>query len=162
GPIVEVRSIEAAKALDAPAFELGTDRRIERDIRARHLVPHRAKKPGQRPHSAPRHADAMDSHDDSLLVSPDDVEAEWGLDDGAHLPHFESERRIGERLYHHVAREAAEIAVLPRSAGLVRVRRHDLVEVLPLLDEIERFVRSQTRFVLAARDALRSVFRALV
>src|SRR5882762_4786398 len=98
----------------------------------------------------------------SLFGSPDHVKAERALDDGAHLPDVERERRVGEGADHLVAREAAEIAVTCGPARFVGVSRHDLVEVLPLFDEVERLVRSRACLVLAARDAARRGLRTLV
>jgi hypothetical protein len=62
GPIGDVRRIEPAQAPHAPSLELRAHGRIERDVRAGHLVPDRPEQAGQGPHSAPRHADAMDAH----------------------------------------------------------------------------------------------------
>jgi hypothetical protein len=93
------------------------------------------------------------------LVSPDHVKAEGGLDDRADLPHVEREGSVGERFHHHVARETTEIAVLDRTARLVRVGGDDLVEVLPFLDEVQRLGGAQTRFFFGAFDLRGSALR---
>ena len=58
----------------------------------------------------------------------DDVEAELGFDDRAHLVLAQLEHRILERLDHRAAAEAAEVAPLGSRAGILRARLGQLGE----------------------------------
>src|SRR4051812_32692682 len=89
---------------------------------------------GPRACRARRHQGAACPRASALLRATDDVKAERALDDRAHLPHVERERRVGKRPNHLVAREPPEIPVPRRAAGLIGVRGHHLVEILPRFD----------------------------
>jgi hypothetical protein len=84
------------------------------------------------------------------------VKTELGFHDLRHLADFEREGGVGERGYHRLAVEFAQIPAAIGRAGFVRVLLDQGHEIFASRGALLRFFGARARFGFAAADAWRS------